>query len=83
MSDEKDKNFIDYVPFRSFPSRLYAQMVKEALAQQEIPSIIKSDDIGIMLGSYSTVSPVEVTLWVRKSDLEECGKIADFMLNHI
>jgi len=83
MADESDKDLESYTPFRSFPSRLYAQMVKEALARQEIPSIIKSDDIGIMLGSYSTTSPVKVTLWVRKGDLEECSKIADFMLNHI
>jgi hypothetical protein len=83
MLEENDKEFIEYVPFRTFPSRLYAEMLKEALARQGIPSIIKGDDIRIMLGSYSTTSLVEVTLWVRKEDKPQCEEIADFMLDHI
>lgn len=83
MNDAKESKPIRYIPFRSFPSRLYAEMLKNALQKEGIPSLIKSDDIGIMLGSYSTISPVEVMVWVPEEDFERCEKIADEMLNHI
>lgn len=74
---------IHYVPFRSLPSRLYAEMLQEALKREGIPSIIKGDDVGIMLGSYSTTSPVTVSIWVREGDMKRCEEIADQMLDHI
>ncbi len=74
---------IKYVPFRSLPSRLYAEMLQGALEKEGIPSIIKGDDIAITLGSYSTTSPVEVTIWVPQEDLERTEQIADEMLDHI
>ena len=74
---------IKYVRFRSLPSRLYAEMLQEALENEGIPSIIKGDDIAITLGSYSTTSPVEVTIWVPGEDLERTEQIADQMLDHI
>jgi hypothetical protein len=83
MSDAKESKPIRYIPFRSFPSRLYAEMLQKALQDEGIPSLIKSDDIGIMLGSYSTISPVEVMVWIPEEDFERCEKIADEMLNHI
>jgi hypothetical protein len=83
MSDAKESKPVRYIPFRSFPSRLYAEMLQKALQDEGIPSLIKSDDIGIMLGSYSTISPVEVMVWVPEEDFERCEKIADEMLDHI
>ena len=83
MNDAKESKPIRYIPFRSFPSRLYAEMLQNALQKEGIPSLIKSDDIGIMLGSYSTISPVEVMVWVPDEDFEKSEKIADEMLNHI
>ena len=83
MNQEKEPKPIKYIPFRSFPSRLYAEMLQKALEQEGIPSLIKSDDIGIMLGSYSTISPVEVMVWVPEEDFERCQEIADGMLDHI
>jgi hypothetical protein len=74
---------VEYVPFRSLPSRLYAEMLQEALNKEGISSIIKGDDVGIMLGSYGTTSLVEVTIWVPKEHLERSEEIADQMLNHI
>jgi hypothetical protein len=73
----------DYVPLRSLPSRLYAEMLQEALKKEGIPSIIKGDDVGIMLGSYSTTSPVKVTIWVPEAAVDRCAEIADQMLDHI
>jgi hypothetical protein len=58
-------------------------MLQVALEKEGIPSLIKSNDIGIMLGSYSTISPVEVMVWVPEKDFRRCAKIADEMLDHI
>ena len=74
---------LNYIPLRSLPSRLYAEMLQEALKKEGIPSIIKGDDVGIMLGSYSTTSPVKITIWVPEGDVEKCEDIADQMLDHI
>ena len=73
----------DYVPLRSLPSRLYAEMLQEVLKKEGISSIIKGDDVGIMLGSYSTTSPVKVTIWVPEAEVDRCEEIADQMLDHI
>jgi hypothetical protein len=73
----------EYVPLRSLPSRLYAEMLQEALKKEGISSIIKGDDVGIMLGSYSTTSPVKVTIWVLEADVDKSEEIADQMLDHI
>jgi len=73
----------DYVPLRSLPSRLYAEMLQEALKKEGISSIIKGDDVGIMLGSYSTTSPVKVTIWVPEGEVDRCAEIANQMLDHI
>jgi hypothetical protein len=45
--------------------------------------MIKGDDVGIMLGSYSTTSPVKVTIWVPEGDVDRCEEIANQMLDHI
>lgn len=74
---------IEYRLLRNLPSRLYAEMLKESLENSGITCIIKGDDIGIMLGSYSTTSPVEISLWVPEEDWEKADRIADEMLNHI
>jgi hypothetical protein len=51
-----------YVFLRSVPSRLYANMLKEALRNEGIPAILQSEDVGIMLGNYGTAAflPVRV-----------------------
>jgi len=74
---------VKYKFLRNLPSRLYAEMLKESLQNSGILSLIKGDDIGIMLGSYSTTSPVEISLWVPEEDWEKANQIADEMLNHI
>ena len=82
-SPEETPGEIKYKLLRNLPSRLYAEMLKESLLNSGIVSIVKGEDIGIMLGSYSTTSPVEVSLWVPKKDWEKANQIADEMLDHI
>ncbi|MDH4222012.1 MAG: DUF2007 domain-containing protein [candidate division Zixibacteria bacterium] len=82
LSEDSYKE-VKYKFLRNLPSRLYAEMLKESLQNQGIHALIKGDDIGIMLGSYSTTSPVEISLWVPEDDWEKADRLADEMLNHI
>ncbi len=81
--EEEPTQAMEYVPLRTLPSRLYAQMVQEALQKEGIPSLIKSDDIAITFPSHGTTSAVPVTMWVPKEHLKRCEEIADQMLDHI
>lgn len=83
VEPEETPEPIKYVLLRTLPSRLYAEMLRESLRNSGIDSVIKGDDIGIMLGSYSTTSPVEISLWVPEQYREEASRIADGMLDHI
>jgi len=83
LPEEKPSEGIDYVPLRTLPSRLYAEMLREALEKEGIPSFIKSDDVAITFPSHGTTSAVPVTLWVPKDKAERCEEIADQMLDHI
>ncbi len=80
-SEEKEEK---WVRLKTFPSRLYAEMVQEVLDQKGIPSVIKGEDVGILgTGSYGTSSPGRVTLWVLEKDLDACRDISTDMLDHI
>ncbi|KPL00556.1 MAG: hypothetical protein AMJ91_04150 [candidate division Zixibacteria bacterium SM23_73_3] len=74
---------INYVPLRTLPSRLYAEMLQDSLKKEGIPSIIKSDDIAITFPSHGTTSAVPVSIWVPKDKAERSAEIADQMLDHI
>ncbi len=83
LEEEEPTQAMEYVPLRTLPSRLYAQMVQEALQKEGIPSLIKSDDIAITFPSHGTTSAVPVAIWVPKEHLKRCEEIADQMLDHI
>ena len=83
-TEENSIRNISFVPLRSLPSRLYAEMLHEALKNEGIPSIIKIDsDEGIILGGYSTLFEKGVTIWVPEVDVERAEEIANQMLDHI
>jgi uncharacterized Zn finger protein (UPF0148 family) len=83
LPEEESPENVEYVPIRTLPSRLYAEMVQEALKKEGIPSFVKSDDIAITFPSYGTTSAVPVALWVPKDKVERSQEIADQMLDHI
>jgi predicted nucleic acid-binding Zn-ribbon protein len=83
LPEEMSSENVEYVPIRTLPSRLYAEMVQEALKKEGIPSLIKSDDVAITFPSYGTTSAVPVALWVPKDKVERSQEIADQMLDHI
>ncbi len=80
---EQSPQSINYVLLRTLPSRLYAEMLQEALKKEGIPSIIKSDDIAITFPSYGTTSAVPVSIWVPKEDVKRSEQIANQMMDHI
>lgn len=72
------------VRLKTFPGRLYAEMICEVLEKENIPTLIKGEDTGILgAGSMTESSPGTVTVWVRKSDRERADSIATQMLDHI
>lgn len=71
------------VILRKLPSRLYAQMLQEALEKEGIYSLIQGADIGIMLGSFSTSSPVEVTILVSEEEKQRAEQIAAQILGDL
>ena len=79
---DNDLEGVKYVPFRSYPSRLYAEMVKEALANEGIPAIIKTDQ-ALSFAEMGTSSTAKVVLWVAEDSLELAEEIADRILDHI
>jgi hypothetical protein len=83
LKEEESPQGINYVPLRTLPSRLYAEMLQEALKKEGIPSIIKGDDVAITFGSYGTTSAVTVTIWVPEEEVEKCEEMADQMMDHI
>lgn len=65
-----------FTPFRNYPSRLHAEIVREALANEGIPSIIKSDE-AFGFAEMGTSSTASVTLWVAEDAHELAAQIAD------
>jgi hypothetical protein len=73
----------DFVLLRNVPSRLYAQMLQEALKNQGIASMIKGDE-GYPLRTTTAHIPIsKITVWVSKENLAKAQVITDQMLDHI
>lgn len=64
------------VSLRPVKSRLYALMIREALQNEGIPSILQSEDVGIILGSFGTDSFFEVRVLVPACFRRRANRIA-------
>ena len=83
LPEEKPPQKPNFVPLRNLPSRMYAQMLQEALKNEGIPSMIKGDE-GIPLRTTTAHIPVsKIILCVPEKDLEKAEEIADQMFDHI
>jgi hypothetical protein len=72
------------VEWRTFPGRLYAEMVAEVLKKEQIHCIIKGDDAGILgASSVAEYSPGKITVWILEKDRQRAEQIAFDMLDHI
>jgi len=72
-----------FVLLHTFPSLVYAEMVKEALETKEIPCLVKSDMLTSAYGSKGGGIFSRVRLFVPEDRLEESDTIMAQMLNHI
>ncbi len=82
LEKEKLEN-VRYVPLRRVPSRLYAQMLQEALEENDIPCLIKAEDAGLMFGTMGTSSTLKVVVWVQEELKEKAEDIARQILGEI
>jgi len=81
---EKEKlEDVQYVPLRKLPTRLYAEMLRETLEKQDIPCILKGEDIGVFLGALGTTSVLPVTVWVPEELKAKAEEIAFQILGEI
>jgi hypothetical protein len=71
-----------YIPLQSLPSRLYAQMLQEALENEGIPSLIKGDE-AVFRATTSHLPVSKAMIWVREEDQEKAQEIAEQMFDHI
>ncbi len=65
-----------FTPLRNYSDRVQAEVVKEALANEGIPSRIKADDSLGFANSGIGAHP-EVVLWVPEDSQEFAERIAD------
>jgi ribosomal protein L34E len=83
LPEERPPESPNFVPLRNMPSRMYAQMLQEALKNEGIPSMIKGDE-GVPLRTTTIHIPVSrITIWVPQKDVEKANGIADWMFDHI
>ena len=79
LFDDTDPMLMEqrFVLLRTFPSRLYATMLKEALQNEGIPSILQSEDVGVMLGNYGTAPFFPVRVLVPATRRSRASRIAE------
>ena len=72
-----DLDNIRFVALRSYPTRMYAEMVQEALANEGIPSVIRGTELfGTVTGLGTAVAP-KMILCVPEGEEENAAQIAD------
>ena len=79
-SDSGEQKF---VLLHTFPSIVYAEMVKEALENRGIPCLMKSDMLTSAYGSKGGGVFSRIRIFVPEDRLEESDTIMDQMLDHI
>jgi len=83
MDDEEGHPDIRFVAFRSYPSFVHAEMIREALANEGISSLIKGNEMfGAATGAAANAT-VKVVVWVPEDEQEEAARIADSILDPI
>lgn len=76
-----DLDHVSFVPLHSYPSRMHAEMVQEALTNEGIPSVIRGTELfGTVTGLGTAVAP-KMTLCVPEDRREEAALIADGIID--
>jgi hypothetical protein len=72
------------IKWRTFPGRVYAEMIAEALKNNKIYCIIQGEDTGILGGNAAgSSSPGKISIWIDENNVDRAEKIAIDMLDHI
>ena len=71
-----------FVPFRTYPSNIHAEMVREALANEGITAVIKGSEV-FGAGESRSMGARGVVIWIPEDEQEEATRIADSILDPI
>ena len=80
---QEDEGPGNFALLHTFPSIVYAEMVKEALENRGIPCLMKSDMLTSAYGSKGGGVFSRVKIYVPEDRLKECDEVMNQMLNHI
>lgn len=81
--EEEVVSDVSFVPLPNLPGRVYAEMVKGALEERNIPCYIRAKGVGDAY-QFPGTTPMDGTqLYVPEDRLEECIHIQQQMLDHI
>ena len=76
-----DSGDAQFVPFRTYPSHVHAEMVREALANEGITAVIRGAEV-YGAGAASSVTH-GVVIWIPEDEQEEAARVADSILDPI
>lgn len=79
MSSETHND--DFALLRSYPSAMSARMVVEALANADIPAMMKSNEMFGAGTGLGTFEPTRVDVFVRQDQLKDAQHIADGIID--
>jgi len=79
-SDRKDDQF---VVMNSYPTKTHAEMVVEALENEGIPAMIRSNEMFGAGTGLGTIEPARIEVCVPEQKLDEARAIADSTLDHM
>jgi hypothetical protein len=71
----------EFVALRTYSMRMYAEMIVDALANEDIPAFIKSNETFGPGTGLGVISPARVVVWVPKDRADEAAEIADNILD--
>lgn len=72
-----------YIAFRTYSTYVHAEMVREALANEGISSVIKGDEIYGAATGLSGGGVTKVVLWIPEDEKDDAVRIADSILDPI
>jgi len=82
-ADDDESTEGKFVPFRTYPSRVHAEMIVEALAHEGIPAMIKSDEMFGSATGVGTGGTPKIVVWVPVAQKDEAADVADGTLDHL
>jgi hypothetical protein len=72
----------NFVPFRTYPSHVHAEMIREVLANEGVTAVIKGSELH-GAGTGATALTHGVVIWIPDDEQEDAARIADSILDPI